>query len=263
MPTAQRRTIAPPAKFLAVTELPRALLELGSLPFSIPVISQAQRGDGHPVLVLPGFVTTDISTRPLRRFLDRMGYDTRGWELGRNLGPKAIGREGERLIARLEEVHAETGRKVSLVGWSLGGVMARQLSRWRPDMVRQILTLGSPIVGDPRSTNAWRAYEQLTGQRIRDRHTQDMLRESQLPPPVPSTAIYSKKDGIVAWQNCLEPADAATDNIEVHGSHCGLGVNPVVLYAVADRLAQKEGQWKPFNRAGLRALLYPSSGHVH
>ncbi len=263
MTMTQSGAIAPPSMLLAATELPRALLELGSLPLSMPLIAQAPRGDGHPVLVLPGFVTSDISTRPLRAFLDRMGYDTHGWELGRNLGPKAIGQQGEHLIARLEEVHGETGKRVSLVGWSLGGVMARQLSRWRTDMVRQVITLGSPIVGDPRSTNAWRAYEQLTGQRIKDRDTQDMLAESQIPPPVPATAIYSKRDGIVAWQNCVEPQSATTDNIEVHGSHCGLGVNPVVLYAVADRLAQREGAWKPFNRAGLRALLYPSSGHVH
>ena len=257
------RPVAPPSLFLAATELPRALAELGALPLSLPLMTQAPRGDGHPVLVLPGFVTTDISTRPLRAFLDQMGYETFGWELGRNLGPKAIGQEGERLIARLEEIFAGTEQKVSLVGWSLGGVMARQLARWRPEMVRQIITLGSPITGDPRATNAWRTYEKLTGQRISDPSAQKMLADSNLPPPVPSTAIYSQQDGIVAWQNCLEPQNDLTDNIQVHGSHCGLGVNPVVLYAVADRLAMKEGEWRPFRRSGLRALVYPSSGHIH
>lgn len=257
------QTIAPPSLFLAAMELPRALAELGSLPFSLPLMAQVARGDGHPVLVLPGFVTSDRSTRPLRAFLDRMGYQTFGWELGRNLGPKAIGQEGEKLIARLEEIFEETGQKVSLIGWSLGGVMARQLARWRPDMVRQIITLGSPITGDPRATNAWRTYQTLTGQRIKDPETQKLLAESNLPPPVPSTAIYSKEDGIVAWQNCLEPQDDLTDNIQVHGSHCGLGVNPVVLFAVADRLAMKEGEWRPFKRNGLRAFVYPSSGHIH
>ena len=253
----------PPSPLLALTELPRALLEMGSLPLAAPLLLSAPRGDGHPVLVLPGFTTTDLSTTVLRRYLTRLGYDAHAWELGRNLGPKAIGQQGEKLIARLEDIYAATGKKVSLVGWSLGGIIARQLSRRRPDLVRQIITLGSPFAGDPRATNVWRLYEFMSGQKLKDPDTEAQLRESHDIPPVPSTAIYSKADGIVAWQNCLEPASATTDNIEVPGSHCGLGVNPVVLFAVADRLAQGEDAWQPFNRNGLRALIYRSSGHVH
>jgi pimeloyl-ACP methyl ester carboxylesterase len=253
----------PPSAALALSELGRALFELGTLPLASPLLMSAKRGDGHPVLVLPGFVTSDLSTTVLRRFLRTLGYDAHAWELGRNLGPRAIGWEGEKLIARLEAIHAKTGKKVSLVGWSLGGVLARQLSRRRPDLVRQVISLGSPFAGDPRATNVWKAYEFLTGQRLKDADTQAQLRESEAPPPVPSTSIYSKGDGIVAWQNCLEPECATTDNIEVNGSHCGLGVNPSVLYAVADRLSLAEGEWKPFERKGLKALLYPSSGHVH
>ncbi len=253
---------APPSLLLALTEPLRAILELGSVPMAAPLLATAPRGDGHPVLVLPGFITTDRSTSLLRRFLTQLGYDAHTWNLGRNLGPKAIGDEGEHLIARLDEVHESTGSKVSLVGWSLGGMMARQLSRRRPDLVRQIITLGSPIVGNPRATNAWRTYQQMTGHRLDDPGVDEQLRESHLPPPVPSTAIFSKEDGIVAWRNCLEPEDAMTDNIRVYGSHCGLGVNPVVLYAIADRLAQEEGSWAPFDRTGpLRQFVYPSSGH--
>lgn len=263
MQAANTRTISPPSALLALTELPRALAEFGSLPLAAPLLMTAPRGDGHPVLVLPGFITTDMSTTVLRRYLDRLGYDAHAWELGRNLGPKAIGREGERLVARLEEIHAQTGRKVSLIGWSLGGVMARQVARRLPDAVRQIITLGSPFAGDPKASNVWRTYERLTGQKIGDKDTQAQLRESATVLPVPSTAIFSKGDGIVAWQTCREPEGATTDNIEVRGSHIGLGVNPVVLYAIADRLTQPEGAWKPFNRSGLRALLYPSSGHIH
>lgn len=255
--------IEPPSKMLAVTELGRAVLEFGTLPLAAPLLLAAPRGDGHPVLVLPGFITTDLSTTVLRRFLTQLGYDAHAWELGRNLGPKAIGWSGEKLVARLEDIHAKTGKKVSLVGWSLGGILARQLSRRRPDLVRQVISLGSPFAGDPRATNVWKAYELLTGQRLKDPDTRAQLEESELAPPVPATAIFSKGDGVVAWQNCLEPEGATTDNIEVNGSHCGLGVNAAVLYAVADRLALREGEWKPFERKGLRTLVYPSSGHVH
>jgi pimeloyl-ACP methyl ester carboxylesterase len=252
-----------PSKLLALSELPRALAELGSLPWFGPLLMSAPRGDGHPVLVLPGFITTDASTGLLRRYLQMLGYTPYAWELGRNLGPKAIGQEGEKLVERLDAIHAETGRKVSIVGWSLGGVMARQVARRRPDKVRQVISLGSPFTGDPRATNVLPAYEALTGQRVSDPDTQAQLRESATTPPVPSTAIYTKSDGIVSWRNCCEPEDAASDNIEVYGSHCGLGVNASVLYAVADRLAQPEGEWAPFERKGCRAWMYPSSGHIH
>jgi len=259
--TMQGESIQPPSLLLALTELPRALAELGSLaPSTVPLLALSPRGDGHPVMVLPGFITSDVSTAPLRRFLERLGYNALPWELGRNLGPRAIGWMGEKLVDRVEQVHAETGQRVSLIGWSLGGVMARQVSRRLPDAVRQVITLGSPFAGTPRATNVWRTYETLTGQKIDDKHTREQLRESELPPPVPSTAIYTREDGVVAWQNCVEPHTDHTDNIEVHGSHCGLGVNPAVLYAVADRLAQKDGAWKPFERKGLRAIVYPEAG---
>jgi pimeloyl-ACP methyl ester carboxylesterase len=254
--------IKAPSALLAFTELPRALVEFGSLGLAAPILAGAPRGDGHPVLVLPGFVTTDVSTAPLRRFLRGLGYDAYAWELGRNLGPKAIGNEGEKLIARLREIYESTGQKVSLIGWSLGGVMARQLSRRVPEAVRQVISLGSPFTGQPRATNVWRTYQILTGHRLDDADTRMQLSESALPPPVPSTAIYSREDGVVAWQNCVEPEAPETDNIEVHGSHCGLGVNPAVLYAVADRLAQAEDDWHPFERGGLRSLVYPFAGHA-
>lgn len=253
----------PPSMALALLELHRAVFELATLPLAAPVLRTAPKGDGHPVLVLPGFTASDKSTAILRRYLDSLGYETFAWELGRNLGPRAIGHEGERLIERLRAVHDITGKKVSIVGWSLGGVMARQLSRRAPDAVRQVISLGSPFAGDPRSTNVWRVYEGLVGQRIDGESIQAQLRESREAPPVPSTAIYSKTDGIVHWRGCVEPDAATTDNIEVYGSHCGLGVNPAVLYAVADRLALPEDHWVPFERDGWRRAIYPSSGAVH
>lgn len=261
MSATQAVQIERPSALLALTELPRALMELGTVPFATPMLASAPRGDGHPVLVIPGFITTDRSTGLLRVYLENLGYDVYAWELGRNLGPKAVGPGGERLIARLQEIYEKTGKKVSLVGWSLGGVLARQVSRRLPHAVRQIITLGSPFTGKPEATTVRHAYERMTGQLLQDKDTQEQLRESKLVPPVPSTAIFSRFDGIVAWQNCIEPEAATTDNIEVRGSHCGLGINPLVLYAIADRLAQADGEWKPFERDGFKAWIYPSSGH--
>jgi pimeloyl-ACP methyl ester carboxylesterase len=217
--------IKAPSLFLALAELPRALVEAGSLPWAAPLLLQARKGDGHPVMLLPGFMASEFSMRALHRYLKKLGYDPYHWELGRNLGHKAVGEEGEKMIARLDEIHTKTGRKVSLIGWSLGGAFARMLSRRRPDLVRQVISLGSPITGSPKSTNAWRAYQYVTGQTMEDPKVKAQVVEGHDVPPVPSTAIYSRSDGIVAWQNSREPKAKTTDNIEVRGSHCGLGAN--------------------------------------
>lgn len=255
--------IKAPHRFLSLTEVPRALAELSALPLAAPLLAHAPHGDGHPVLVIPGFTASDRSTGVLRRFLTRLGYDAHTWDLGRNLGPRSIGVDGRHLAARLDEIHDRTGRTMSLVGWSLGGVMARQLSRAAPHAIRQVITLGSPFTGNPLASPVAKLYERVTGNRISTKRMQFDLAESGTPPPVPSTAIYTRGDGVVPWENCVEPESPTTDNIEVHGSHCGLGVNAAVLYAIADRLAQPEGAWKPFDRTLLRSAIYPSSGHLH
>ena len=257
---AQRPDIAPPSALLALTELPRAIAEWSSLAVSMgTLLATSPRGDGHPVLVLPGFMTSDTSTRVLRRFLRMLGYDAHTWNLGRNLGTRAIGQQGEHLIERLREIHEDTGQTVSLVGWSLGGVMARLLARKAPDAVRQVVTLGSPFAGSPKATNVWRLYELMSGSRIDDPNHRAHMAEVAARPDVPCTAIYTKGDGVVAWQVCQEEETATSENIEVHGSHIGLGVNPSVLYAVADRLAQKPGAWKPFERKALKhGWMYPT-----
>ena len=251
----------PPSTLLTLAEMHRALFELSTLALAAPILARSPRGDGHPVMVLPGFIAGDTSTDLLRRYLNHLGYDAHAWELGRNLGPHAIGRQGEKLMERLVEIAQAADRKVSLVGWSLGGVMARELSRRAPDLVRQVITLGSPFTGDPMASKPTKLYQAITGEG--DDNFEARLKASSAPPPVPSTAIYSKTDGVVAWRNCIEQASPTTDNVEVHGSHCGLGVNPTVLYVVADRLAQPEGAWAPFDRSGWRTAFYPSSGHLH
>jgi len=253
---------AAPALGLAFLELPRALMELQACSAAAPLLHLAPRGDGHPVLVLPGFTASDRSTALLRRYLKRLGYDAAGWALGRNLGPRSIGHEGEVLAGLLEQTHRATGRKVSLVGQSLGGVMARELARAFPDRVRQVITLGSPFGGSPRANNVWRLYERLSGENVRTRHAEARMTLAREAPPVPTTAIYSKTDGVVAWECCVETAGERIDNIEIRGSHCGMSVHPAALYAIADRLAEHEVAWRPFRASGWRAPFYPRTGRV-
>jgi pimeloyl-ACP methyl ester carboxylesterase len=229
----------------------RAPLEMGVSLAALPILRSAPMGDGHPVLVFPGLAASDISTGPMRRYLKDRNYVTRRWQLGRNFGPGNGVLDGCGKL--VHEMRERSGRKVSLIGWSLGGIYARETAKQMPDDVRSVITLGTPFTGDPRATNAWRLYEYLSGERVSSRYTLDRLSKA---PPVPTTSIYSRTDGIVAWQCSVQEPGPQTENIEVEASHFGLGVNPAVLYAVADRLAQPEGEWKPFERSGLRALVY-------
>ena len=242
---------APPSRALLLLEA-RALWELGAFFTMAPWLRLAPRGDGHPVLVLPGLAASDASTRPLRAFLRDRSYHAHGWKLGTNKGPRP-GVE-DKLQARLADLTERHQRKVSLIGWSLGGVFARELARRAPDLVRSVITLGSPFAGEPRANNAWRLYERVSERRADDWPERERMRTA---PPVPSTAIFSRSDGIVAWQGCMEREGPMAENIEVQGSHCGLAHNPTVLHAVADRLAQPEGAWQRFDRGGLRGLVYP------
>jgi hypothetical protein len=251
--SATAQMLRPPSKALMFLE-GRAIHEFGAFLGALPFLSLVPRGDGHPVLVFPGLIASDASTRPLRSFLKNKGYLVSGWRQGRNLGLRHGLREAMAdLVHELSDIH---GRKISLVGWSLGGLYARQLAKMMPDRVRIVVTLGSPFAGHPRTTNAWRIYEMASGRRAdeEDLRFGGSLSEA---PSVPTTAIFSRTDGVCAWQSCKERASAASESIEVESSHCGMGHHPAVVYAVADRLAQPEGQWKPFDRSGWRSFVYP------
>lgn len=257
--TAQQPQPVPrPSRLLAFSEIQRALFEMSALPLASPLLYSAPRGDGHPVMALPGFMTSDRSTRILRRYLTRLGYDTHRWDLGRNLGPRAIGADGELLVEKLHEIHEKTGKKVSLVGWSLGGSMSRQLGQRVPDKIRQVITLGAPMRGRAQSTSVWRLYEATTGDRVSSDKMRDQMAEIAAVPKVPTTAVYTKADGVVPWQNCQVTESHHSENLEVYGSHCGLGVNGTVLYLIANRLAQAEGEWTPFEASGLQAAIFPT-----
>ncbi len=239
-----------PSRLLWRAEAPRALAELAQFWAAYPVLALGARGDGHTVLTLPGFVADDASMRPLRTLLRARGYHPKPWTLGRNMGPSQRVLDG--LSRRLTTVHRESGRRVSLIGWSLGGIYARDLARRHPDLVRLVVTLGSPFRLDPRGDNR---HSTRTGELFaatRPSHGAEFTTrppEAEQPPlPVPATAVYSRTDGVVPWRSCLERGGPTRENVEVIGSHCGLGHNVCAVTVILDRLALPEDGWRPWRR---------------
>ncbi len=235
----------------------RALFEFSAFMAASPVLRALGRGDRHPVLVLPGFTADDRSTVPLRWFLRGQGYWTHGWHLGSNLGPTKRVLHG--LEDRLDEVVERHQRTMTIIGWSLGGIYARALARQRPEAVRQVITLGSPfrmVEGDHSGAEGlWKAMEHRFS-----RADLDALYQQEDTKPtlaMPSTAIYTRTDGVVKWYTCIERVGDQRENIEVRGSHSGLGWNPAVLVALGDRLALPEGQWRPFRPPFGTGHLFP------
>jgi pimeloyl-ACP methyl ester carboxylesterase len=232
-----------PSKLLLMAE-GRALYDAAGM---IPMLALKRflpQGDNHPVLVFPGFLASSRSTRPLRQYIADLGYRAHRWKLGYNMGYSYKLHYGmrDRVTALVERY----GEKISLVGWSLGGVYARELAREMPDIVRQVVTMGSPFRGHPSSSNIYKIFNMFTEVPY-DEMPKSFLQHMAQPPPVPTTALYTRGDGVVAWQSTVELSDRSdVENIHVGGAHMGLGFNPRVLYVLANRLAQPEGQWKPF-----------------
>jgi pimeloyl-ACP methyl ester carboxylesterase len=253
--TTVRDEAKPPAFGLYVTEPLRGALQLGALPFAAPWLLRAPRDEPHGVLVLPGLLATDASTGLLRRYLHGLGHTVWGWRLGRNLGPTRAILDG--MPRALHLLAERTGGPVSIVGWSLGGIFARELGRRQTDVVRQVITLGSPFaMTDARQSRADRAFKR----QARSHARQWELPRARLarPLPVPTTAIYSKRDGIVHWRSCIDGPGEQRQNIEVRCAHLGFGVDPATLWAVADRLAQPADDWRPFHPPAMLRLLYPN-----
>jgi pimeloyl-ACP methyl ester carboxylesterase len=246
-----------PSTLLTMLEGLRFGVEASALALSGGLLAASPCGDGHTVLVLPGFATDDHVTLLLRLFLSSRGYDVRAWELGWNFDHRTIGENGEHLSRRIADLRAESGRSVSLVGWSLGGVMAREAARRHPDDVRIVVTLGSPFAGDPTANSIRGLYEMLSGNRVDSPAAMLRCAGGGKALGVPSTAVFSRTDGIAAWENCRGDVDAISENVEVHSSHFGMVANPAVFALVADRLALPEGLWQPFDREGAFSHLYP------
>ncbi|MCV2351704.1 esterase/lipase family protein [Paucibacter sp. Y2R2-4] len=242
--------LRPPNALLMMLE-GRAPWEFAALLAASPWLRKLPPGDGHPVVVFPGLGANDLTTQPLRRFLDDLGYDTHPWHQGFNFGPRqGVLEQCNRDVQALFKRHA---KPVSLVGWSLGGIYARELAKELPEHVRCVITLGTPFTGHPRATNAWKFFELMNGRHVGD---PAMLAQIRQAPPVPTTSIYSRSDGIVSWRCSVMEPGPQHENIEVHASHLGLGMNPLALYAIADRLAQDPQDWQAFEAQGARRWFY-------
>jgi pimeloyl-ACP methyl ester carboxylesterase len=229
-------------------------MDLAGACLAAPWLACAPRGDRHAVLVLPGLLAGDASTTVLRGFLQGLGYPTHGWGLGRNVGPAAGIMAG--LPPVLEKLARQAGSPVSVIGWSLGGIYGRELAGRHPALVRQVITLGSPFaLRDRRQSRAGAAFERRDHQHAG--YFDIPPAGVSVPAPVPSTAIYSRRDGIVDWRCCIDPPGPRRQNVEVRCSHLGFGHDAATLWVIADRLAQPAGEWTPFTPPPMLLLCYP------
>jgi pimeloyl-ACP methyl ester carboxylesterase len=230
-PVAGERPDGPPATLLALGEL-GSPLDAARLVGAWPRLSQAPRGDGHLVVDIPGWRAPEVTGAPLRHYLRRLGYDARGWGFGTNTGDPR--RDVERLSARVLELVDDTGAAASLVGWSLGGVIAREVARRHPDAVRRVITYGTPVTGGAAHTTVARAS---AGRGDGDTERVARRLRPTTPIPVPLTVVFSRRDGIVSWRACLDHTSPHVEHVEVSSTHLGMGVDPDVWSVVAERLA--------------------------
>jgi pimeloyl-ACP methyl ester carboxylesterase len=245
--------IPPPPIGLALTEATRAMAEITALGLSRRALKSMPAGDGHGVMVIPGFLGDDGYNGRLRNYLNGLDYHCIGWEQGRNLGPRDD--LLERLVEHIVNLAEFTGGKVTLIGHSLGGIYARELAKEIPQQVRQVITLGSPF-GEGRHTGSYpsRLFN-LMNPSDEIPIDQELLSE---PPPMPTTAVFSKADGVCNWLSCYQRGrHPHVQSVQVWGSHCGLTLNPMVWLLLADRLLQAEDDWKPFRSARWSRLFNP------
>lgn len=235
---------------------------------STPRRTRSRRGDGHRVLCIPGFGGGDNSNFPLAAVIRTNGCRPSKSGLPRNEGPSE--RVLRRLDQRLEQLYEQSGRRVSLVGVSLGGVFARRLARRYPDLVRQVVTIGSPIrfeEDDRGGSRMVKAMWNRASHRFDPAAIEELqqVEESKPPLTVPATSIHSRLDGVVPWVRSLDMPGEQSENIEVRGaSHVGLIVHPGVHLVLADRIRQREGQWRPFRiPAGAGTLIAKAEAYDH
>jgi pimeloyl-ACP methyl ester carboxylesterase len=236
-------------------------LEYSSFVLAWPLLRFLPTGDGHPVLVIPGFGTGDRSTAPLRAALKRRGHATHSWRLGVNVGPHDRVLRG--LDARVRELSRDGDDPVSLVGWSLGGIFARELARVEPGLVRQVITLGSPFRFKPGDRGWASALYELVAPPVDPFPGRHLDEDDRVPLAVPSTSIYTRVDGIVRWHACIDRSGPRRENIEVISTHNGLGFNVPGTLAIADRLSQAVDRWEPFRPPLAVRHLFPRPANWH
>ncbi|HEY8358221.1 MAG TPA: alpha/beta hydrolase [Ramlibacter sp.] len=233
-----------PSFALLATEPFRAALDFFSAKLGQP---PRVRGDGHPVVIYPGLGAGAMNTSQLRGYLRACNFAVNDWGMGVNRGPDGPMQPWVGLLAqRVRELHAQSGRKVSLLGWSLGGIYAREVAKLCPGSVRQVITLATPFRSMGFGNHAGTIFRMLGGDT--SQLTPELQAHLSRRPPVPVTSIYSRSDGMVSWSGCLETPAADTENVEVDASHLGMPTHAEVLRVVADRLAQPEGKWRAYAR---------------
>ena len=242
-------SIKRPSFALGLTEGIRAMMDFGwYFPYRV-LTHSCSGGDGHPVLILPGFLATDLSTVPLRSFIHKLGYKVYGWGEGRNFAHAIY---IDMLTQKLDRIYSKHKEPITIIGWSLGGIYARQLAKQDPSIIRQIIVMGSPVQGVKMSNNATWMYELLRKSKlVAEDIDQELIDDIPNPADVPTTAIYTKEDGVVPWELCLEEEDSWHQNIQVRGSHLGLGFNPLVLQIIADRLRYEKSDWAYYEASNI------------
>ena len=256
----------PPKLIYPILEVARAVSELLALRQFGRLLDKVPGGDSQPVMTLPGFGGSDGSTKHLRKYIDKWGYDAHPWSMGRNLYPTdTTGLEGvfevmdnvtETVGKRLREIKSETGKKTSLVGWSLGGIYSRQIAAAFPDLVRQVVTLGTPY-GDPRANILWPLIRRVnTSPEPTTQNIEEWIDRANVPIEVPLSVLWSNSDGFVPPGIARQQECPITENIHVCSSHSGFVVNPMAFYVLADRLAQPEEDWQRFNKTGWRGVVF-------
>jgi hypothetical protein len=205
--------------------------------------------DCHPIVIFPGLGSSGRAVAPLRRFCESMGYPTLDWGKGYNTGPRGNLTQWMAELAEHTDLLLKSHRApATLIGWSLGGLYAREVGKLLAPRIRQVITLGTPFNAEADHTRVGWLYRMLSGTAVGIDPA--LSRQLRTPPPVPTTSIYSRSDGIVAWETCRHASNAKrVEDIEVDGSHIGMGWNTAVLKIVADRLAQKPSTWKPYIQA--------------
>lgn len=215
-------------------------------------------GGGHPVLVLPGLMTDDRGTQPLRQVLERLQFAPYGWDQGLNRGEQPG--LWDALDERLDRLVQKHGQAVSLVGWSLGGALAYALAARHPDRVRRLITLSAPLGGQSQATHAGATYQLATGHTHPQRDLEALLRDV---PACPITAITTREDGVIAWPAALVAHGPNRENLLVKSTHWGLPANPQAIWVVAQRLAEAGSPWRPYDPERDDTGWLPSTERLH